>query len=62
MFSVYEIIYSVKDLPGVPKGSPGTILVVCEPGVAYIVEFMDQESEKSLNVLTVYENDIRIII
>ena len=59
MFLEYEIVYSVKDLPGVPKNSSGTILIVLEPGVAYVVEFIDLESEKSLNILTVYENDIR---
>jgi len=30
MFFEYEKVYSVKDLPGAPKGSPGKILIICE--------------------------------
>jgi hypothetical protein len=60
MFNEYDVVVSVRDLPKVPIGTVGTVLIICEPGLAYIVEFIDLKTGTSLNVLSVNEDSIKI--
>jgi hypothetical protein len=59
MFKEYDVVCSVTDLPKVPIGSIGTILIIHQTGSDYVVEFVDSKTGKSLNVITVKEKDIR---
>ncbi|HMP30116.1 MAG TPA: DUF4926 domain-containing protein [Saprospiraceae bacterium] len=58
MFTEYDVVRSLINLPKVPVGSVGTILIVHESNMDYLVEFVDIETGESLNVLTVSQKDI----
>ena len=59
MFKEYDVVRSVIPLPEVPMGSIGTILIIHETGSEYVVEFVDSKTGKTLNVITVKENDLK---
>jgi len=58
MFIEYDVVIAKNELPGVPKGSIGTILIVYESGTDYEVEFLD-ESGNTIALLTVNEKDLK---
>jgi hypothetical protein len=56
-FEMYDVVMAIQDLENVPQGSTGTVLMVFEDGVAYEVEFMDNEGN-TLNIITVKDSEI----
>ena len=62
MFNEYDVVMAVRSLNrNVPAGTTGTVLVVYQkPRVAFEVEFTD-DSGRSLDVLTVEEDDIEMV-
>jgi len=59
MIKEYDVVKAKKDLSGnVPKGSRGAVVMIYqEPTLGYEVEFVDNEGD-TLDVLTVYPDDI----
>lgn len=62
MLKEYDVVRSVTNLPNVPIGSIGTILIIHETGLDYVVEFVDLKTGRTLNVITVREMEIAKII
>lgn len=62
MIKEYDVVVAKKDLSSnVVKGSKGAVVMVYhEPKLGYEVEFID-DSGYTLDVLTVYPNDIEVI-
>jgi len=57
MFKEFDVVIAKNELPTVPKGSVGTILIVYESGHDYEVEFLDSEGN-TIDLLTVNEKDL----
>ena len=62
MLKEYDVVRSITNLPKVPIGSVGTILIIHETRSDYVVEFVDLKTGITLNVITVSEMDIAKII
>jgi|KBSMisStandDraft_5_1062788.scaffolds.fasta_scaffold4900990_1 hypothetical protein len=61
MFKEYDVVINKEDLPNVPKGSQGTIVLCYENAVDYEVEFVD-DNYNTLNVITVSENYLQPVL
>jgi hypothetical protein len=57
MFREFEAVVAKNELPGVPKGSIGAVLIVYDGKVDYEVEFFD-DSWNTIGLLTVNEKDL----
>jgi hypothetical protein len=57
MFKEFDVVIAKNELPGVPKGSIGAVLIVYEGKGDYEVEFID-ESGNSIGWFTVNEKDL----
>ena len=60
MFNEYDVVVANRELSkNVPAGSIGTVLIVHDPGVAYLVEFT--EGIETLDLLTVRDEDLTLV-
>jgi hypothetical protein len=59
IFKEYEIVKAAKDLPMVPKGSTGTILIVFETNEDYLVEFINEQTGEVFDLLTIKESELQ---